>query len=315
MTSCVLTDAREDLSPCDTPSRICLLNLSVGLVEDVRSTRPSRTRLEGFSPEFQLAFPYRGFFVWSVGRDEVVGDANQALFVTGGEGYRMDHPVAGGYAELIVTLSPSLICELAGTRECTLRNHPLFRRRSCRVSCAVQRLRARFLSWAGAASAIDDLVAEELVLTLVRSVLDNDTHVELPARSTQRLIQRTKAFLEAELARPIHLAEIGRAVGASPVYLTQVFRAFEGVALHQYLTQLRLARALAELPHAPDLTRLALDVGFSSHSHFSATFRRAFGTTPSAFRDSSCRHLRPCPDEFSAHGSAEPIHARLNGTR
>jgi AraC-like DNA-binding protein len=53
--------------------------------------------------------------------------------------------------------------------------------------------------------------------------------------------------------------------------------------------QLRLARALIELPHANDLTQLALDLGFSSHSHFAASFRRAFGSTPSAFRESTCR--------------------------
>jgi AraC-like DNA-binding protein len=76
-------------------------------------------------------------------------------------------------------------------------------------------------------------------------------------------------------------------VGASPAYLTDVFRRIEGVPLHRYLTQLRLARALVELPHASDLTTLAIDLGFSSHSHFTAVFRRAFGCTPSRFRDSS----------------------------
>jgi AraC-like DNA-binding protein len=49
-------------------------------------------------------------------------------------------------------------------------------------------------------------------------------------------------------------------------------------------TQLRLARALFQLPDADDLTTLALDVGFSSHSHFTLAFRRAFGCTPSQFR-------------------------------
>jgi hypothetical protein len=50
--------------------------------------------------------------------------------------------------------------------------------------------------------------------------------------------------------------------------LTTAFRRTEGVPLHRYLTQLRLAQALVELPHASDLTALALDLGFSSHSHF-----------------------------------------------
>ena len=81
-------------------------------------------------------------------------------------------------------------------------------------------------------------------------------------------------------------------MGASPGYLTQLFRAMEGVPLHAYLTQLRLAQALVELPRSEDLTALALELGFSSHSHFSARFRRAFGLSPSAFRR-ACRPPLP----------------------
>lgn len=281
--------------------RTRLLDLSVGLVEDVQSADgPEPVSLGGFSPEFQLALPYRGFFVWHVGRDEVAGDANQALFVTGGERYRLSQPVAGGFAELIVTPAAGVVAELAhGTGRGDLRFHPLFRRRSRRLTPRLQGFRARFLTWAS--SGAEPLEAEELVLALlraslaetVRPPLDQPAQPARPGRSTQRLIRRTKGFLEAELAKPIRLIDIGRAVGASPLYLTQVFRAVEGIPLHQYLTQLRLAHALDALPSTDDLTQLALDVGFSSHSHFTSRFRRAFGMTPSTFRQLSRRRLRP----------------------
>jgi AraC family transcriptional regulator len=101
---------------------------------------------------------------------------------------------------------------------------------------------------------------------------------------TRRLIARAKEFLDASFADPIRLADVAEAVGASPAYLTHAFSRIEGVPLHRYLTQLRLARALVELPDAPDITTLALRLGFSSHSHFTAAFRRAFGRTPSQFR-------------------------------
>ncbi|TLZ02650.1 MAG: helix-turn-helix transcriptional regulator, partial [Gammaproteobacteria bacterium] len=35
-----------------------------------------------------------------------------------------------------------------------------------------------------------------------------------------------------------------------------------------------------------DLSALSLDLGFSSHSHFSAAFQRTYGRTPSEFRRS-----------------------------
>jgi AraC-like DNA-binding protein len=83
------------------------------------------------------------------------------------------------------------------------------------------------------------------------------------------------------------LAEIGGAVGVSPVYLTQVFRQVEGLPLYRYQLRLRLARALDLLHDCSDLTGLALDLGFSSYSHFSTAFKRAYGLTPMAFKRSS----------------------------
>jgi AraC family transcriptional regulator len=276
------------------PSRTCLFDLPVALVEDVRAGGAlTESEGEAFSAEFQVALPYRGLFVWHVGGDEVAGDANQALFVTGGERYRMSHPVAGGYAELILTPAEAIVAELAHGSGGALGAHALFRRRSRHVNPSLQSLRARFLFWALGGANEDALAAEELVLALLRSALDDDAPRHTPGRSTQKLVVRTKAYLEAELGNPIRLPDIGSAVGASPVYLTQVFRAVEGIPLHKYLTQLRLARALVELPKVDDLTELAMDLGFSSHSHFSAHFHRAFGTTPSQFREQSRRWARP----------------------
>ena len=54
--------------------------------------------------------------------------------------------------------------------------------------------------------------------------------------------------------------------------------------VYKYQTRLRLSRALLELPTCASLTELALDLGFSSHSHFTTTFKAAFGISPSLFR-------------------------------
>jgi AraC-like DNA-binding protein len=83
------------------------------------------------------------------------------------------------------------------------------------------------------------------------------------------------------------LAEIANELRVSPVYLTQVFQQVEGLPLYHYQLRLRLARALDLLARYNDLTTLALDLGFSSHSHFSAAFRRLYGSSPSAFKRSA----------------------------
>jgi len=80
------------------------------------------------------------------------------------------------------------------------------------------------------------------------------------------------------------LAEIAAEVRGSPVYLTQVFQQVEGLPLYRYQLRLRLARALDLLARYDDLTALSLDLGFSSHSHFSAVFRQVYGRSPTEFK-------------------------------
>ena len=278
----------------EVTSRKRLLDLSVGLVEDLRTQGSSPEKgPEAFSSDFKLCFPYRGLFVWHVGSDDVVGDANQVLFVTGGEAFRMSGPLGGSYGELVITPDPDVLSEIAHVNGQPLSRHVLFTRRAWPATPRLQSLRTRFLHWATSPSRKDSLEAQEHVLALLRSALQQDGRRETSnAATTVRLIRRAKEFLEAQMSNRVLLIDVARAAGTSPAYLTDLFTRVEGLSLHQYLTQLRLARALVELPHAADLTALALDLGFSSHSHFSFAFRRAFGCTPSEFRNTTRRTAR-----------------------
>ena len=94
-------------------------------------------------------------------------------------------------------------------------------------------------------------------------------------------------MLASNLARRWTLAEIAAEVRGSPVYLTQVFQQVEGLPLYRYQLRLRLARALDLLAQYDDLTDISQDLGFSSHSHFSAAFREVYGRSPSEFRRSA----------------------------
>jgi AraC family transcriptional regulator len=97
----------------------------------------------------------------------------------------------------------------------------------------------------------------------------------------------------SDLGRRWTLGEIAAEVRCSPVYLTQVFQQVEGLPLYRYQLRLRLARALDLLAQYDDLTTLGIDLGFSSHSHFSAAFREAYGRSPSEFRHSAL-HRQAC---------------------
>src|SRR5262245_32497654 len=124
--------AQRKESPMQTTERrTVLLQSTIGLVENLSAGRPtSSENADRFSPEFQVCLPYRGLFVWHVGHDEVVADANQVLFVSGGESCRLSQPLPVGFAELIVTPDPELLAEIAGAPASRLLSHQLFRRRS-----------------------------------------------------------------------------------------------------------------------------------------------------------------------------------------
>jgi len=232
----------------------------------------------------QLVFPYRGVFVRHLGSRDAVADAGQVLFFNAGEEYRISHPVRGGDACLSLSLHEPLLRELAPpairSNGAVLR----FSRQRVGIDPRTQVMVA-LLRHSQRRGTIEPLEAESLALTLVTRALRPQPRT-LPGGSAgrQQLVNRIKLLLAGDLSRRWTLSDIASAMRGSPVYLTQVFQQVEGVPLYRYQLRLRLARALDLLDECEDLTALSLDLGFSSHSHFSAAFRDVYGRSPSEFR-------------------------------
>jgi AraC-like DNA-binding protein len=235
----------------------------------------------------QLVFPYRGVYVRYIGNDQAVAEANQVLFFNATEGYRVSHPLPGGDASLTLVIGESQLRELAPR---TFLHHGTtlaFRQQRRRIDSRTQALVA-LLRHSLRQKIAEPLEAESLALTLAQRALGpRTTHAAGASIGRQRLVDRAKLVLASNLARRWTLAEIAAEMRCSPVYLTQVFQQVEGLPLYRYQLRLRLARALDLLPQYDDLTTLSLDLGFSSHSHFSAAFRGAYGRSPSEFRQSA----------------------------
>ena len=232
----------------------------------------------------QLVFPYRGVYVRHMGRDEAVAEANQVLFFNAAEPYRVSHPVPGGDASLTLIVDEPLLRELTPPGLLRDSETVTFRRQRLRIDPRAQALVA-LLRHSLREKIAEPLEAEGLALTLVRRSLGpRTTHAAGASFGRQRLVDRAKLVLASDPARRWTLAEIAAELRASPVYLTQVFQQVEGVPLYRYQLRLRLARALDLLAQYEDLTALGLDLGFSSHSHFSAAFRSIYGRSPSEFK-------------------------------
>jgi AraC-like DNA-binding protein len=119
--------------------------------------------------------------------------------------------------------------------------------------------------------------------TAQRPVVDTNSST---VRARHRRLAREARILMAEaIADPNPIAQIAGALGTSPFHLARVFRAEVGSSPHQYLVQLRLIAALTQLrAGAPDQSKLALELGFCHHSHFTAVFRQVLGYTPREVR-------------------------------
>jgi AraC-like DNA-binding protein len=111
---------------------------------------------------------------------------------------------------------------------------------------------------------------------------------ELFCQRQQRLTaergEKVIALLREKLASPPSLEEIGRAVGCSPFHLSRTFSTATGRTIPQYIRQLRMERA-AELLRSGkfNVTEAALEVGYSSLSHFSHAFHETFGCCPGLY--------------------------------
>jgi AraC-like DNA-binding protein len=138
------------------------------------------------------------------------------------------------------------------------------------------------------------LAVEEICLHLAAHVVASAHGVsrrhagarqETTDRRHARLADEARQALAARFRERLRLEELAGAAGCSPYHLCRVFRREVGMTIHRYRSRLRLRAALeAVAGGARDLTGLALDLGFSDHSHFTNSFRREFGLPPSALR-------------------------------
>jgi AraC family transcriptional regulator len=104
----------------------------------------------------------------------------------------------------------------------------------------------------------------------------------LPGRRLKLILD----YIEENLAQPIALRQLGELAGTSTRHFERAFRQAMGVPPHAYVVRKRIALAQNLLLNEPGLTidEIGVRAGFGSTSHFSSTFRRHTGYSPTAFR-------------------------------
>jgi AraC family transcriptional regulator len=243
-----------------------------------------------------LVFPRTGLFVERrSGRDDIVGDATRVHFFNRQETYRVAHPVSGGDDCTSIRFDDeALIAFLRDDDPRAAETAAPFRLASVNTTPAMalvlHRLRQNLLG----TTAADTLTVEEdsafLLIEANAMVARQQGRKANPRRAATRkahraLVHASRIVLAKTFREKITLGGLARSVFSSPFHLARVFRRETGTTVHAHLNSLRLRRALHEIADgAGDLTRLALDLGFSSHAHFTHAFTCEFRQSPSRVR-------------------------------
>lgn len=234
----------------------------------------------------QIIVPRRGVFGLNHHGTPIVADPNTALVFGIGDTYQVSHPVDGGDQCTVLVFRPELVEDGFGSVEA---RHGTIR--------AATQLRIHVLTHMMAAGVRDRLDAEEraiFVLNALAADLSSSTPFGRFSEFQKRRVEEVRALLASQPTEPWDLESIARMVYCSPFHLARQFRATTGESIARYLLRLRLALALDRLAQGEtDLARLAVELGFAHHSHFSARFRSVFGMTPTAVRNALTRkHLQ-----------------------
>lgn len=98
-------------------------------------------------------------------------------------------------------------------------------------------------------------------------------------------LERVKEFLHENFSEPYGLNELAKAVGVHPTHLARVFRQFERCTVGDYIRKIRVEYARERILGSNEpLVEIALAAGFADQTHFTRSFKRVTGMTPTEFR-------------------------------
>jgi AraC-like DNA-binding protein len=254
---------------------------------------------------FHVVFPHTSVVIAQVGREPIVSTPNHVVVYNADTYYeRTLLQPREGDRSIFVSVADELLDEILGSlgrsRGHTRAAVPLTQVLVDDVLYLEHHLlTAAVLARIPASRAI----VEERLAALVRRTLAAGferaaTLRESNGRGQRRLVEEAKARLATRPHRPPSITQLALELHVSPYHLARIFKEWTGVTLHTFTQRLRLRTALDRIADpSTNLSRLALELGFSSHSHFTDTFRRSFGIPPSALRGSEVRRIA----EASAH--------------
>ncbi len=242
-----------------------------------------------------VVLPLHGAFVKHIGSGKrLLAEPSQAIFFAARRPYRVSHEVVSSDDSLSLEFSPDILSEVLASTTAT--DNFLSIEVNSLLSTATIAART-LLYWRLKHQLAEPIEIEETSLSLISSAfMRAQRNKKLSKSKSSRKSHTVEAARIALIQSPEQkwtLSDLSKKVDCSPYHLTRIFREEVGTPLHQYQLRMRIAKSLnALLDTKDDVTNIALDSGFSSHSHFTSAFRQTVGISPTDFRRSANSQLR-----------------------
>lgn len=224
-----------------------------------------------------IVFLRSGVFECKTPTDYVFTDATYVKCYDAAHEYRRQRLADGGEAYTLLCPDPELMAEAFGGA---------WYQAACPSEIHYRHLK---LYKALRCDRLDALEAEELALNLLTDVSEafGTCRDIIPAGpAVRRRLHAAQAFIAADPSADHRLSEVAAVAGCSEFHFARLFRQETGQSVRGYRRRLRTRMALRLISEGEgDLTTVALDCGFNTHSHMTATFQTELGRTPSAARE------------------------------
>lgn len=105
--------------------------------------------------------------------------------------------------------------------------------------------------------------------------------------SSSRVVNFLKQYIEENWDQKVRLHDLATSLYMNEDYIGRLFKSETGKGFVQYLTEVRMNHALSMVRDTnKKVTEIALSTGYNSTSNFITVFRKTFGMTPVAMRES-----------------------------
>ena len=236
------------------------------------------------SPIF--VFPKNSIWIQHEYQEAFVADTSLVNFYNADQIYRRNAIHPDGDDCHWFAIAPHILSEMLGKKE-QVRTLFDFQHINCSQHAFIRHLKV--LELMDAPEVDVDLLIEEQVLNLLKLLIDpymNHQNQQMPVKAQHRkLIECVKQTLQENLAVNVSLQQLAERHHVSPFHLSRLFKRVCGYGISAYRKEQRMRTAAIRIAAGEDdLAFLALNLGYNSHSHLTATFKQYYGCPPRYFQ-------------------------------